>query len=58
MKKHKSMRLDEIVIRQIDAIAGKEKRSFSNMVEVILSEYVEGEKMEQLGTLTANQGYK
>ena len=41
MKKHKSMRLDEVVIRHIDAIACKENRSFTNMVEVILSEYVE-----------------
>lgn len=41
MKKHKSMRLDEVVIRHIDAIARKENRSFTNMVEVILSEYLE-----------------
>jgi len=41
MKKHKSMRLDEVVIRHIDAIACKENRSFTNMVEVILSEYVD-----------------
>ena len=56
MKKHKSMRLDETVVRQIDAIASKEKRSFSNMVEVILSEYVEDEKMDPRGKLTVNLG--
>ena len=48
MKKHKSMRLDESVIKNIDAIASKENRSFTNMVEVILIEYLDGAPFKRI----------
>ena len=38
-KRHKAMRLSVAVIEQIEEIAVKNNRNFTNMVEVILSEY-------------------
>ena len=43
-KKHKAMRLDSELIESVDKIAKKENRSFTNMVEVILAQYVKKNK--------------
>lgn len=45
MKKQlKAMRLNPELIKNVDKIAKSEKRSFTNMVEVILTEYVKENK--------------
>ena len=43
-KKAKAMRLDTELIKSVKEIAKKERRSFTNMVEVILTQYVEKNK--------------
>jgi predicted HicB family RNase H-like nuclease len=36
MKKHKTMRLPQELIKEIEKMAKKQNRSFNNMVEVLL----------------------
>jgi len=40
MKIHKSVRLDDELIKKIEALAAKDNRNFNNMVEVLLEKAV------------------
>lgn len=43
-RQHKSTRLDKDIVKGVEQIAEEQQRSFSNMLEVILSEYLESRK--------------
>ena len=40
MKVNKTLRLEEDLIKKIQAVADKDKRTFTNMVEVLLAKAV------------------
>jgi len=40
MKIHKTLRLNKDLIEQLEILAKKENRNFSNLVETILSDYL------------------
>lgn len=40
MKIHKTLRLNKDLIEQLEIIAKKENRNFSNLVETILNDYL------------------
>lgn len=42
MKQHKSIKIDADLIAKVQERADKEKRSFNNMVEVLLSDAING----------------
>ena len=44
MKKTVSIKLDINIAKQIEMIANLEQRSFSNMVQKILTDYLHGDK--------------
>ena len=50
---HKSTRLDETIVKRVTVIAEKEQRSFSNMLEVILTEYLDDSPVKRVPEKTS-----